>query len=457
MKVDVRLFHGETAVLRRHAMQILSAAVDAADPAAAIGRTLHRDGRRLRVGAHTLALPPAARVFVIGAGKASARMAAAVESRLGDLIAGGVVVTKYGHGAALSRVALVEAGHPLPDAAGLAGARRAAEVAAAAGPDDLVLVLLSGGGSALLPLPVEGITLEEKGAATDLLLRAGATITELNAVRKHLSRIKGGGLARLAAPATVVALVLSDVLHNPLDVIASGPTVPDPTTFADALAAVDRYGLRDQLPAAVREHLERGAAGRAAETPKPGDAVFARSVAVVIGDITVAAAAAAERAQALGYAIRLEPVDVEGEARVVGERFGALLRDLRAGGAGSALPACVLMGGETTVTVRGAGRGGRNQEFALAAAGPLDGLPQTLLVAFGTDGTDGPTDAAGAVADGTTLARARARGLDAAAALATNDAYPFFAALGDLIVTGPTGTNVNDLWLGLLGAAAAGP
>jgi hydroxypyruvate reductase len=448
VKVDVRLFHGETAILRRHAMQILGAAVEAADPAAAIGRALHRDGRRLRVGARTVALAPSARVLVIGAGKASARMAAAVEARLGDLIAGGVVVTKYGHGAALSRVALVEAGHPLPDAAGLAGARRAAEVAASAGPDDLVLVLLSGGGSALLPLPVEGVTLEEKGEATDLLLRAGATITELNAVRKHLSRIKGGGLARLAAPAAVVALVLSDVLHNPLDVIASGPTVPDPTTFADALAAVDRHGLRDRLPGAVRAHLERGAAGRAAETPKPGDAVFARSSAVVIGDITVAMAAAAERARALGYATRLEAADVEGEARVVGERFGALLRDLRAGGGGGA---CVLMGGETTVTVRGAGRGGRNQEFALAAAGPLDGLPQTLVAAFGTDGTDGPTDAAGAVADGTTLARARARGLDAAAALAANDAYPFFAALGDLIVTGPTGTNVNDLWVGLLG------
>ncbi|MDQ7859956.1 MAG: DUF4147 domain-containing protein [Armatimonadota bacterium] len=455
MRVDVRLFHGETAGLRRHAMQILSAAVDAADPAAAIDRALRRDGHRLRAGGQSVALAPCGRVFVIGAGKASARMAAAVEALLGDLIAGGIVVTKYGHGVPLSRIAMVEAGHPLPDAAGLAGARRAAEVAASAGPDDLVLVLLSGGGSALLPLPVEGVTLEEKGEATDLLLRAGATITELNAVRKHLSRVKGGGLARLAAPAAVVALVLSDVLHNPLDVIASGPTVPDPTTFGDALAAVDRYGLRDRLPGAVRAHLERGAAGRAAETPKPGDPVFARTSAVVIGDITVAMAAAVERAQALGYAMRLEATDVEGEARVVGQRFGALLRDLRIGGGGGALPACVLMGGETTVTVRGAGRGGRNQEFALAAAGPLDGLPQVLVAAFGTDGTDGPTDAAGAVADGTTLERARARGLDAAAALAANDAYPFFAALGDLIVTGPTGTNVNDLWVGLLGAVTA--
>jgi glycerate 2-kinase len=458
VKVDDGLFHGETATLRRHAIQILSAAVEAADPHAAVRRALRWDGRRLHAGHRTCEVDAAARIVVLGAGKASARMAEAVEDLLGDRVTTGVVVTKYGHGTPLRRVALVEAGHPLPDAAGLEGGRRVAQAAASAGAADVVLVLISGGGSALLPLPVEGIGLEEKGAATDLLLRAGATITDLNAVRKHLSRIKGGGLARLAAPASVVTLVLSDVLHNPLDAIASGPTVPDPSTFADALAVVDRYGVRDRLPASVRRHLERGAAGRVAETPKPGDPAFARATAVVIGDITVAAAAAAERAQALGYATRLEAVDVEGEAREVGARLGALVRDLRASPQAAALPSCLclLMGGETTVTVRGPGRGGRNQELALAAAAALDGLPQTLIAAFGTDGTDGPTDAAGAVVDGSTLERARARGLDAGAALAANDTYPFFAALGDLIVTGPTQTNVNDLWLGLLGASPAG-
>lgn len=453
MKVDARLFHGETATLRRHAVRILGAAVAAADPGAEVSRWLAWNGAVLRVGDRDIPLSPAGRVLVVGAGKASARMAGAAERALGDRIAAGLVVTKYGHIGPLARVELVEAGHPLPDAAGLEGARRIIEVVQDAGADDIVLVLLSGGGSALMPLPAEGITLDEKIAATDLLLRSGATINELNAVRKHLSRIKGGWLARHAAPAAIVTLVLSDVLGNPLDVIASGPTVPDPTTFADAVAVIRRYALWEKMPEAVRTYLEQGAAGDAPETPKPGDPAFARSHAVVIGDITRAAAAAAERAQALGYHTSLLATDVQGEAREVGARFGRMVREAREGQHRPGGPVCLVMGGETTVTVRGAGRGGRNQEFALGAAEPLAGLPQVLIAAFGTDGTDGPTDAAGAVVDGSTLARAREQGLDPQAALADNDAYPFFQALGDLIISGPTNTNVNDLWLGLLGAA----
>ncbi|MBM3470030.1 MAG: glycerate kinase [Armatimonadetes bacterium] len=453
MKVDGRLFHGETAGLRRHAVAILGAAVSAADPAAAVFRAVRRDAERLIVCGEPFDLDPDGRIFVVGAGKASARMASALEAVLGDRIAGGAVTTKHGYLEPLRRIALTEAGHPLPDVAGLRGAGRIAGIAEAADRGDLVFVLISGGGSALLPMPAQGISLEEKVATTDLLLRSGATITEVNAVRKHLSGLKGGWLARRAAPAKVVTLVLSDVLGNPLDAIASGPTVPDPTTFGDALAVLDRHGLRGQLPAAVRRHLERGAAGDIPETPKPGDPAFAGARTVVVGDITLAAAAAVEQARALGYHVDLRATDTEGEAREVGARFGAQVRDERAAGKSRPGPVCLIMGGETTVTVRGTGRGGRNQELALASVEIIAGIPQTLVAAFGTDGTDGPTDAAGAVADGTTLARARAMGLDPVAALANNDAYAFFDALGDLIISGPTNTNVNDLWLGLIGPA----
>lgn len=453
MNVDGRLFRGETVGLRRHAVQILGAAVSAADPAAAVLRTVLWDGNRLMIGGKPCDLAPDGRIFVVGAGKASARMASALEAVLGDRISGGAVTTKYGYLEPLRRIALTEAGHPLPDVAGLQGAGRIADIADGADRGDLVFVLISGGGSALLPMPAEGMTLDEKIATTDLLLRSGATITEVNTVRKHLSRVKGGWLTRRAAPARVVTLILSDVLGNPLDAIASGPTVPDPTTFADALEVVDHCGLRGALPATVRRHLERGAAGRIPETPKPGDPAFAGERTVVVGDITLAADAAVEQARMLGYHVDLRATDTEGEAREVGARFGARVRDERADGKSRPTPVCLIMGGETTVTVRGTGRGGRNQELALASAEIIADLPQTLVAAFGTDGTDGPTDAAGAVADGTTLARARAMGLDPVAALANNDAYTFFDALGDLIISGPTNTNVNDLWLGLIGSA----
>jgi len=453
MNVDGRLFHGETAGLRRHAVQILGAAVAAADPAAAVLRTVLWDGNRLMIGGEPCDLAPGGRIVVVGAGKASVRMASALEAVLGDRITGGAVTTKYGYTGPLLRIQVTEAGHPLPDMAGLQGAVRIADIVGGAESGDLVFVLISGGGSALLPMPAEGLTLEEKIATTDLLLRSGATITEVNAVRKHLSVVKGGWLARRAAPAKVVTLILSDVLGNPLDAIASGPTMPDPTTFDDALEVVDRYGLRGALPAPVRRHLERGAAGDIPETPKLGDPAFAGARTVVVGDITLAASAAVEQAGALGYHVDLCATDTEGEAREVGARFGARVREERADGKSRPHPTCLIMGGETTVTVRGTGRGGRNQELALASAETIAGLPQTLVAAFGTDGTDGPTDAAGAVADGTTLERARAMGLDPAAALADNDAYAFFDALGDLIISGPTNTNVNDLWLGLIGPA----
>lgn len=453
MKVDERLYHGETATLRRRAIQILGAGVAAADPGRAVHRLVSLNGARLQVDRTTYDLSIVRRVLVVGTGKASARMAAALESILGSRIEAGAVTTKYGYVYSLGRITLVEAGHPLPDDAGVRGTERIAEIASSANENDLIFVVISGGGSALLPMPAPGITLEEKIAATDLLLRSGATITEVNTVRKHLSSMKGGQLARLAAPATVVTLILSDVLGNPLDAIASGPTVPDPTTFADALAISDRFGLRGKVPASVLNHLERGAAGAVPETPKPGDPIFARTHTVIVGDIGLAAGAAVERAEALGYQARLCDSAVQGEARDVGGRFGAMVRDARNSVLRTAVGLCLVMGGETTVTVRGRGRGGRSQELALGAAEAIAGLPQTLVASFGTDGTDGPTDAAGAMSDGTTLARAQALGLDPAAALRDNDCYPFFDRLDDLIVSGPTNTNVNDLWLGLIGPA----
>jgi hydroxypyruvate reductase len=392
------------------------------------------------------------RIIVVGAGKAATRMAAATDAILADRAVLGAVVTKYGHAEPLGRIDVVEAGHPLPDAAGARGAERIAAVASDATADDLVLVVISGGGSALLPLPAPGITLEEKMAATDLLLRCGATIVDVNCVRKHLSRIKGGWLARLAAPARVVTLILSDVLGNPLDAIASGPTVPDPTTFRDAMDVIERFGIRARVPGSVRRYLERGLTGAEPETPKPDDPAFARSQAIVIGDIAMAATAAAARASALGYVTRLERTDVQGEAREVGAAFGARLR-AASEAAAQRVPTCLVIGGETTVTVRGDGRGGRNQEVAVGAATAIAGVPDVVVAAFGTDGTDGPTDAAGAVVDGTTVARARARHLEPADVLARNDAYALFDALDDLIVTGPTHTNVNDLTIGLIGPA----
>jgi hydroxypyruvate reductase len=295
------------------------------------------------------------------------------------------------------------------------------------------------------------VTLAEKQAVTRLLLEAGATINELNAVRKHLSMLKGGQLARAAAPAPVVALLLSDVLGDPLDVIASGPTAPDPTTFADALAVLDGFGLRDRIPAAARRHLEAGATGAVAETPKPGDPLFERVTNRVIGNSELVTAAALREASRLGFPPLLLTGQLQGEAREVAKVFAAVLAESVRSGRPVARPACVLATGETTVTVRGAGKGGRCQEFALALAPALAALPGVVVLAAGTDGSDGPTHAAGALVDWTTIERARARGLDPRAALAANDAYHFFAGLEDLVVTGPTGTNLLDVYLALTG------
>ncbi len=435
------------AEMRADALGIFRAGLAAADPRAAVLASLSRKGNILRVGNEQYDLSRG-RAIVIGAGKADAPMGQAVEAVLGDRIAAGAVTVKYGYTAATRRIKVNEAGHPLPDANGLGATREALALLAGLAEDDLVICLLSGGGSALFDLLADGVSLDDLRVLTDSLLRCAATINEINALRKHLSQVKGGQLARLARPARVLSLILSDVLGSPLDVIASGPTAPDSTTFGDALAILDKYKLRDQVPTGIRDHLERGARGEIPDTPKADDPLFTRVLNVVVADNALACTAALEAARARGYAANLLSTTVQGEARDAAADLVRQAKEVLA--SPGSLPVCLLAGGETTVTIRGEGKGGRCQEFALAAAIQIAGLERAVVLAAGTDGSDGPTDADGALADGTTVARAAAQGMDAAAYLANNDSYDFFRPLGDLIITGPTNTNVNDLMLVLV-------
>ena len=438
-----------TRAQRERVLPILSAALEAVDPYSAVRSALACEGDQLRIGERSYDLARLERVLVVGAGKAGAPMARAVEDVLGERLSAGAVNVKRGQAEPTKLVRLQEAGHPIPDQDGVEGTRRLVALAQSAGPNDLVICLISGGGSALLQLPAEGISLGDTQRLTELMLRAGATINELNTVRKHLSLVTGGGLARLAQPAPVAALLLSDVVGNPFDVIGSGPTVPDTSTFADACAILERFDLWDDtnspLPATVRERLAAGRRGERPDTPKPGDRLFESVQNVLVASNQIAARAAVLAAERAGFATLLLSTFVEGEAREVGKVLAALAREVDASAQPLGRPCCLVFGGETTVTVRGQGRGGRNQELALGAALKLAGLDDVLVVALATDGNDGPTDAAGAVADGTTLARASARGLDAFDALAANDSYTFFQRLGDLLLSGPTNTNVNDL------------
>lgn len=434
--------------------EVMAAALEAADPAAAVRAHLRRDGAAIEVGDRRY--EQAGRVLLVGGGKAAAPMAQAALAILGERVSAGVLVTKDGHAGGMQAGAdqfglqpaafsLLEAGHPVPDARGAAAAQRIVDLLAGLQPDDLVLVLISGGGSALLTQPAPGLSLADLQAMTRALLRCGAPIEQINTLRKHTTRLFGGQLARLAAPAHVAALVISDVIGSPLDVIASGPTTPDPTSFADAWAVVERYGLAGDLPPALVAHLRHGMAGALADTPKPGEGLWARVHNTVIASNVIAAEAAVAAAQTRGFNAMLLTTYLEGEAREVGRVAAGLARELVLRNAPLARPALLVAGGETTVTLRGDGLGGRNQELALGAAEQLAGLPGALVVALASDGGDGPTDAAGAVVSGDTLARARAQGHSPAAFLARNDAYHFFAPLGDLLRPGPTQTNVNDL------------
>jgi hydroxypyruvate reductase len=419
---------------------IFAAAIRDTQAGTRLRAVLAREGRTLRLAGR--ALPESARLVVVAVGKAAGAMALALEEVAGDRIAAGLVVTKAGHGVRLRCCALREAGHPVPDARSAAAGREVLRLAEGARPDDVLLVLLSGGASALLTCPQPGLALEDLAATTALLLRAGAEIDELNAVRKHLTELSGGRLAARAASRSIEVCVVSDVLGDRLDVIGSGPCAPDPSTFADALGVLARRGVLERTPGGVRAHLEAGARGERPESPKPGDPVFARVRTTLLATPRDALAAAAREAAARGLRTVLVSAALRGEARDVGRRLAVLGRAVRADGA-----VCLLAGGETTVSVRGPGRGGRSQELCLGAALALDGDPRVAVLAAGTDGSDGPTDAAGAFADGGSVVRGARLGLDAAACLARNDAHGFFAAEGGVVRTGPTGTNVLDLVL----------
>lgn len=465
--------------LRDDALAIFQAALDAADPDRLVRRHL-----RLGVGGGAVidrtevAYPGTLRVVSIGKAAVSmARAAAAILSR--EAFAGeGLVVVNDENVADVERFRVLPSGHPLPDARGEAAGRAIEAYIGAGRREDGLLVLISGGASALVPAPVEGVTLEDKLEVTRLLLACGADIHELNTVRKHLSRLKGGGLARRAFPASVEALILSDVMGDDLSTIASGPTSPDPTTFQDAVSVLERRGLWERVPAAARRHLEAGRDGRVPETPKAGSPIFGHVRNRILGSNRLSLQAAVDAAGALGYATHVASERLEGEARDGARRLHETLEALRRG-AGGALhkPTAILAGGETTVTVMGPGKGGRNQELALAfallargASAAGAGLPSTgtttpstttpivaitspacaiaspwALLSGGTDGRDGPTDAAGAIVDRETLARQQARGVDPVGALSSNDAYTALAASGDLLFTGPTGTNVADI------------
>jgi glycerate 2-kinase len=436
--------------LRDHALEIWRAAVAAADPTAAVRRFLDAPGSPVRAAR--------GRVFVCGAGKAGAAMAAAVEESLADALdrVGGLVNVPAGTERPLRSVrthVARPAGSNHPTAEGVAGAELQLAGVASLGPDDVGLCLLSGGGSALLPAPVEGVSLEDKQEVTRLLHASGATIDEMNCVRKHLSRIKGGRLAQAFAArgCEVHSLIISDVVGDPLDVIASGPTAPDPTTFDDALAVLARYALSERAPASVLRHLQRGRAGEVAETPKE---LPKGAHNHLLGSNRAALAAAAARAEALGYRVLNLGSYIEGETRPVGVALAGVVRSIQADGVPISPPVCLLSGGETTVTLGpGHGKGGRNQELVLAMLVKLGerGMDGVVCLSGGTDGEDGPTDAAGAVGDAEVLRRAAVLGLSAEAHLERHDAYPFFEATGGLVKTGLTGTNVMDVRVVLVG------
>lgn len=432
--------------MTKHALSIFRAALKAADPVQAVLRHVRVEGSVLIAGKTRYRLEHLGAIYVVGAGKASASMAQAVERLLGKRITSGAINVKYGHGANLKRIEVNECGHPVPDQAGLQGAERIADIASRAGERDLVICLISGGASALLPLPVPPVTLDDKQRLTQLLLECGANIHEMNCLRKHLSLVKGGQLAKSVWPARVLTLVLSDVIGDDLDTIGSGPTVADRSTFTDASGILTKYGLWERAPQAVAQHLREARD----ETPKAGDPVFERVQNLIVGSNRLAVDAAAARAKELGYRTLVLSTSIEGETREVARMHAAIAREVLASGRPVKAPACVISGGETTVTIRGNGLGGRNQEFALAAALDIQGLTEVVVLSGGTDGTDGPTDAAGGIVDETTVQRGKALGLDARDYLANNDSYHFLENTAGLIKTGPTRTNVMDVRLVLV-------
>jgi len=438
--------------LRIDAREILDAGIRAADPEEAVKRSLRIAGEDLLAGPDLrLSLSDFDRVLVVGAGKASASMGKAVEDLLGDRIDGGLVCVKHGHGLPLRRIRIAEAAHPLPDRAGEEAAKKIVGLLESAGERDLVISCISGGGSALLPAPAPPMTLGQKEEITRKLLASSADIHEINAVRKHLSFTKGGNLMRAAYPAFVINLMLSDVIGDDPGTVASGPFAPDRSSFQDALEVLRRYRLLETAAPEIATRLREGADGRIPENPKEGEYIFNRVWHGVVGSNIRSLCAGAEKAAKLGYRTLILSSSIAGDTVQAALFHAALAEEIHLTGNPVKPPACLLSGGETTVEVRGEGMGGRNQHFALALVQKASKLPNTLFLSAGTDGTDGPTDAAGAIVDSRTMERSRSMGMDYKLFLQNNDSYRFFSKLGDLIVTGPTRTNVMDMRLVLVG------
>ena len=429
---------------------IVNAALKAVNPYQSILHHLKLSGTNLACADKIYALNNFKHVRIIGFGKGSAPMAHAIHHLLSNRISDGYVIVKYGHTLSseidLSPIKIVEAGHPVPDKNGLKHSRALTRFLAAGRESDLVICLISGGGSALLNLPLPNISLTAVQSLTTQLLKAGAPITEINTIRKHLSQVKGGKLAALLHPATTLSLILSDVGGDPLDAIASGPTAPDTGTFADALGILNKYALTKKIPTEILDALESGKRGEVSETPKLGNPIFERVQNHIVGNNKMARDAARDAAHALGFRVTVLPDFLEGEAREIGKNVIApKVKAMRADVNASGQPAAFIFGGESTFTIRGAGLGGRNQEMALATALEIQGIENVQVACIATDGNDGPTDAAGAIVDGASIAKGRVNSLDAQTMLDANDSYHFLQTTGDLFITGPTNTNVNDI------------
>ncbi len=433
--------------VRQAVLTALETAILASNPRQLIYDHVKIKDSGMRVDAERFDLSRFKRIFVIGGGKASGSMAEALEQLLGERITSGIVNVLTGTSGKYrtNRITLNEAGHPIPNSKGVRGTRRMLEIVESSRDDDLIICLISGGGSAMMALPREGVDLEDKQSVTKLLLRCGATINEINTIRKHLSEFKGGWLAKKVQPATLLSLILSDVVGDPLDSIASGPTAPDPTTYGDAIEILNKYRIWKQTPIALRVVLEKGEKGLIPETPKPEDPTFRNVKNVVIGNNRGACMAAKAKLDELGFNTLFLTSHLQGEAREAGMFLASIASEIISSGNPIQRPAAVIVGGETTVTVVGNGLGGRNQEVALSAANRLNGKEGVCLGSIGTDGIDGPTEAAGAIVDGKTVMKAHEKRLDHKKSLTNNDSHTFFADLGELIVTGPTGSNVNDV------------
>jgi len=431
--------------LKKAADRIIEASLKAVDPYQLIKEQIIRTGDTLVIsGSETINLSDYDRVFLCGAGKGAAAITRAMEELLGDYLVGGDVIVKYDHMADVRKIILHEAAHPVPDQNSLKATEILLNNLDNITERDCVFVLLTGGGSALLESLPEEIKLEDLQELSSVLLKCSATIHEINCIRKHISLIKGGQLARKIHPARCITLALSDVIGDNLSVIASGPTSPDPTTFNQALAILDKYDVTTQIPNAVLSHLKKGSEGKIVDTPKDKDAIFKTVTNLVIGNNRLALNRAKETAESLGYESIILTSMLQGEAKEIAKVIASIIDEIHLSGTPLKKPACVLLGGEPTVKIQGSGKGGRNQELTLAVA--LTNITKPYVcVSVGSDGTDGPTDAAGAIVDNTTLSRAEKAGLKAQDYLRNNDSYHFFAALGDLIITGPTGTNVMDI------------